>query len=235
MYTNHPLSIKSWAEDDRPREKMQLKGKASLSNAELLAILLGSGTKTKSAVELGQEILNSVDNSLYQLGKLSNSDLQHFSGVGEAKSVTIMAAMELGRRRKDEKNVNISKIQHSRDAYNMMKPYFVDLEHEEFRIMGLSRANKIIKIELISKGGRSGTIADGKLIFKSLLDMKASACILCHNHPSGNLKPSEADIRLTNNLFDFGKLIDLKVLDHIIITDHGYTSISDQGLLREEK
>ncbi|MEX2483453.1 MAG: DNA repair protein RadC [Brumimicrobium sp.] len=235
MYTNHPLSIKSWAEDDRPREKMQLKGKASLSNAELLAILLGSGTKTKSAVELGQEILNSVDNSLYQLGKLSNSDLQHFSGVGEAKSVTIMAAMELGRRRKDEKNVNISKIQHSRDAYNMMKPYFVDLEHEEFRIMGLSRANKIIKIELISKGGRSGTIADGKLIFKSLLDMKASACILCHNHPSGNLKPSEADIRLTNNLFDFGKLIDLKVLDHIIITDHGYTSISDQGLLRVEK
>ncbi|MDX1652448.1 MAG: DNA repair protein RadC [Brumimicrobium sp.] len=231
MYLTNHLSIKSWAEDDRPREKMQIKGKSALSNAELLAILLGSGTRTKTAVELGQEILNYSDNSLYKLGKLSERDFTEFSGIGSAKAITLMAAMELGRRRSEEPSPDTFVIKSSEDAYRLIKPYFIDLEHEEFRIVGLSRANKVIKTELISKGGRSGTVADGKLIFKALLDMKASAGILFHNHPSGNLNPSEADIQLTKKMKEFGRMIDLNVLDHLIITDHGYFSFADRGML----
>lgn len=231
MYTTNPLSIKSWAEDDRPREKMQLKGKTALSDAELLAILIGSGTRKKSAVELGQEILKSVDNNLYRLGRLSMADLKKFNGIGSAKAISVMAALELGRRRKESDKTPLTKIRSSYEAYKLLKPYFEDLEHEEFRILGLSRSNSIIQIELVSKGGRSGTIADGKIIFKSLIEMKASACILCHNHPSGNLKPSEQDIDLTKRLTDFGKLVDLNVLDHLIITDIGYTSLMDEGYI----
>lgn len=231
IYSTNPLSIKSWAEDDRPREKMQIKGRAALSDAELLAILIGSGTKKKSAVELGQEILSSVDNDLYQLGRLSIADLEKFNGIGSAKAISLISALELGRRRKECDKKPPKKIRSSLDAYSYLKPYFEDLEHEEFRIIGLSRNNSIIKTELVSKGGRSGTIADGKIIFKSLIEMKASACILCHNHPSGNLKPSEQDIDLTKRFMDFSKLVDLRVLDHLIITDNGYTSLVDNGYI----
>lgn len=230
MFTTN-LSIKSWAEDDRPREKMILKGRKALSDAELLAIILGSGTKTKTAVDLAQEILTTVNYDLFQLGKQSIKDFKKFNGVGDAKAITLSAALELGRRRKDSVRKKLTKMNTSQDVYCYMKPYFEDLEHEEFRIIGLSRSNHVIATELISKGGRTGTIADGKLIFKALLDMKATACILCHNHPSGTLKPSESDLRLTKNFVDFGKLIELPVLDHIIITDNGFFSFSDNQVL----
>tara|TARA_B100000508_G_scaffold55003_3_gene42772 strand:- start:157035 stop:157727 length:693 start_codon:yes stop_codon:yes gene_type:complete len=228
MY-NPQLSIKSWAEDDRPREKMQEKGRSALSNAELLAILIGSGTRSKTAVDVAQEILQSGENSLFKLGKFSQADLMQFSGIGMAKAITLMAALELGRRRTEEKPKKQFKIAQSKDVAKLMHAHFVDLQHEEFRIIGLSRANHVIAQKLVSKGGRSGTIADGKMIFKELLDMKASACILCHNHPSGTLRPSDADIRLTKQLFEFGQLIELKVLDHVIFTDEGYYSLLEHG------
>lgn len=231
VYSTNPLSIKSWAEDDRPREKMQIKGKSALSDAELIAILIGSGTKKKSAVELAQEILNSVDNDLYKLGRLSIADLEKFNGIGAAKAISLISALELGRRRKESDKKPLKKISSSNEAFSYLKPYFEDLEHEEFRILGLSRNNSIIKTELISKGGRSGTIADGKIIFKSLIEMKASACILSHNHPSGNLKPSQQDIDLTNRFLSFSELVDLRILDHLIITDNGYTSLMDSGYI----
>lgn len=231
IYSTNPLSIKSWAEDDRPREKLQLKGRTALSDAELIAILIGSGTRKKSAVELGQEILSSVDNNLYKLGRLSISDLENFNGIGSAKAISLIAALELGRRRKESDKKPLKKISSSQEAYSYLKPYFEDLEHEEFRILGLSRNNSIIKSELVSKGGRSGTIADGKIIFKSLIEMKASACILSHNHPSGNLKPSQQDVELTKRFLEFSKLVDLRILDHLIITDNGYTSLMDSGYI----
>ena len=231
IYSTNSLSIKSWAEDDRPREKLQIKGKSALSDAELIAILIGSGTKKKSAVELAQEILNSVENDLYKLGRLSIADLEKFNGIGAAKAISLISALELGRRRKESDKKPLKKISSSNEAYSFLKPYFEDLEHEEFRILGLSRNNSIIKTELISKGGRSGTIADGKIIFKSLIEMKASACILSHNHPSGNLKPSQQDIDLTKRFLSFSELVDLRILDHLIITDNGYTSLMDSGYI----
>lgn len=222
-------TIKSWAEDDRPREKMQEKGRTALSNAELLAILIGSGTRSKTAVDVAQEILIEGKNSLHELGKFSQAEFMSFSGIGAAKAITLLAAFELGRRRLEEPLRKKIKISQSKDVDRIMRSYFVDLQHEEFRVIGLSRANHVIGNKLISKGGRSGTIADGKMIFKELLDMKASACILCHNHPSGTLRPSESDIRLTKQLFDFGKMIELKVLDHVIFTDDGYYSLLENG------
>lgn len=227
--TNHP--IKMWAEDDRPREKMLLKGKNNLSNAELLAIILGSGTKTKSALDLAKEVLTASNNCLYKLGKLSIHELKEFKGIGDAKGVALAAALELGRRRKETDRKSPKKIRSSSEAYQFFRPYFEDLDYEEFRVLGLSRSNSILGTSLISKGGRSGTIADGKIIFKTLLDMKASGCILCHNHPSGALHPSERDINLTKQLRNFAELIDLPILDHIIISDNGYYSFSDKGLL----
>lgn len=225
------LTIKSWAEDNRPREKMILKGKSVLSDAELLAILLGSGTRTKSAVDLAQEILKSVDNDLYRLGQLNLYEFKKFSGIGDAKAVGLAAALELGRRRRAVDVRNIEKVTGSRDVYDFVRRDFEDLMHEEFRVLGLKRSNEIIRIELVSRGGMTGTIADGKVIFKALLDMKAVACILIHNHPSGNLKPSGADISLTKKLSEFGRMIDLQVLDHLIVTDHGYYSFADNNLL----
>ncbi len=228
MY-NTKNTIKSWAEDDRPREKMQEKGRAALSNAELVAILLGSGTRSRTAVDVAQEVLQAGDNNLHQLGKCSQADFMQFSGIGSAKAITLMAALELGRRRSKEIPKKKFKISQSKDVDRLMRPYFADLQHEEFRIIGLSRANHVIAQKLVSKGGRSGTIADGKMIFKELLDMKATACILCHNHPSGTLRPSESDVRLTKQLFEFGRMIELKVLDHVIFTDEGNYSLLENG------
>lgn len=225
------LTIKSWAEDDRPREKMMLKGKSVLSDAELLAIILGSGTRTKSAVDLAQEILTSVDNDLYRLGQLNLNELKKFSGVGDAKAVGLAAALEIGRRRREADTKKLKKVNGSNDVYEYMRSYFEDLQHEEFRIIGLKRSNEIIRPELVSRGGMTGTIADGKVIFKALLDMKAVACILCHNHPSGTLKPSPADISLTKKMSEFGRLIEIQILDHLIFTDKGFYSFADNGMM----
>lgn len=231
MYTIN-LSIKTWAEDDRPREKMILKGRAALSDAELIAILLGSGTRTKTALDLAQELLGAYENSLYQLAKATISELKKFKGIGDAKAVALTAALEVSRR-KNELVINQPlKVMSSKDIFNYLKPFFQDLSHEEFRVVGLSRSNRIIKTELISSGGMSSTVVDGKMIFKQLLDMKASGCILSHNHPSGNLSPSSHDISITNKLVGFGKMIDLTVLDHVICTDSGYYSFADNGLIR---
>jgi DNA repair protein RadC len=202
-----------------------------LSNAEILAILIGSGTRDKSAVQLCQEILNSAENDLNLLAKKSIAELMKFKGIGEAKAISITAALELGRRRGNEAEIAPKKINSSKDAYLHIKYIFEDIEHEEFHIIFLNRANKIIGNNLISKGGISGTVADGKLIFKKALEHTASSLILCHNHPSGNLKPSQQDVNLTNKMVEFGKLIDLPVLDHLIITDHNYFSFADESMI----
>ncbi len=223
-------TIKQWAEDDRPREKMLLKGKNALSDSEIIAILLGSGTREKTAVELAQEILQAHGNDLHALGRSGVKDLSQHKGMGEAKSLTLMAALELGRRRKDSERKQKIKITSSQDARDLLASYFQDLNHEEFYVVYLNRSNVVLHHEQISKGGVSGTVADGKVIFKSALLQQASAIILAHNHPSGNLKPSEADIRLTKDLRHFGKMIGIDVLDHLIFTDNGYLSLADENI-----
>lgn len=225
------ISIKELAADDRPREKLMQHGCAALSNSEILGILIGSGTRDKSAVQVCQEILKHVNGDLNKLAKLSAKDLQKFRGIGEAKAVTIVAALEVGRRRKDADIQEKTIVKSSNDAFRYLSHIFTDLNHEEFHILLLSRSNSIKSSALISKGGLSGTVADGKLIFKKALEESASAIILCHNHPSGNLKPSQADIQLTKKLKEFGAMIDLPVLDHIIFTDNNYFSFADEGLL----
>jgi len=225
------FSIRFWAEDDRPREKMALKGRSALSNAELLAILIGSGTKKKSAVELAQEILGAARNNLRNLSKMSLHDLCQFSGIGQAKGISILAALELARRRDQEQPEESKKITSSNDAYIALKPVLSDLYHEEFHIILLNRANKIISIELISKGGFSGTVVDNRIIFGKAIESKASSFIAAHNHPSGTKLPSEQDNKITKTLLEFGKLIDIKLTDHIIFTDSGYYSYADEGAL----
>jgi DNA repair protein RadC len=224
------LTIKMWAEDDRPREKMMLKGRSALSDAELLAIILGSGTRTKSALDLAQEILAAHGNDFNALSRLSVAQLKKFNGVGDAKAVSLAAALEIGRRKRESTEVAVAKITSSKDVYRYIRPYLEDLSYEEFYIIGLKRSNVIIGHRLISKGGMTGTIADGKIIFQELLEMKAVSCILCHNHPSGTLQPSESDIKLTSKMGQFGRLIEINVLDHVIVTDDGYFSFADEGL-----
>lgn len=225
------VSIKQLAPDDRPREKMMVKGSASLSDAEVLAILIGSGTREKSAVDLCREVLRSVDNDLSRLGMLALHDLMRFKGIGEAKAITIAAALELARRRKNDTESSVQLIHTSRDAFRLVVSRFEYLLHEEFYAIMLSRSNKVLSVELISKGGMDSTIADGKLIFKRALERSANGVILAHNHPSGVLKPSESDILLTKKLSSFGTFIDLPVLDHLIIADGRYFSFADQGLI----
>lgn len=233
MQTNYPKEkgIRSWAEEDRPREKLLLKGRAALSDAELIAILIGSGTRDKSAVDVGKDILKGANHNLNELAKFSVKDLQKFEGIGEAKAITIISALELGRRRKASAPMKRQKITCSEDAYRMMQPYLLDQPLEQFWIILMNRANEVIKVHNISQGGVSGTVADPKTIFKEALDKLASSLILVHNHPSGNLKPSEADIRLTKKLKEAGQTLDLPVLDHLIFTDHGYLSFADEGML----
>jgi DNA repair protein RadC len=225
------LKISAWAEEDRPREKLLLKGRSSLSDAELIAILFGTGTTAMSAVDLAKHILDSVGNDLDALAKLSVKELKKFKGVGEAKAISLISALELGKRRKNHIGVEKPKINSSKDAWEWMKPELLDLDREEFWIMLLNRANKLIKKECISQGGVSGTVADPKLIFKSALENLASGVILIHNHPSGNTKPSTADIQLTNKMKEGGKFLEITVLDHIIFTDKAYFSFSDEGML----
>jgi DNA repair protein RadC len=223
-------TIKLWAEDDRPREKMLLKGKNALSDSEIIAILLGSGSRNKSAVELAQEILNAHHNDLHQLGRSSVKELTIHKGMGEAKALTLMAALELGRRRKEADKAKKVKIESSNDVYELLNHLFQDLQHEEFYVVFLDRGNHVLRYEQISKGGISGTVADGKVIFKSALLHQASALILAHNHPSGNLVASPQDIKLTKNLKAFGEFIGIEVLDHVIFTDNGYLSLADKNI-----
>jgi DNA repair protein RadC len=224
-------SIKSWAEDDRPREKYILKGRNALSDAEIIAIIIGSGTKSISAVELAQQLLASTNNNLTDIFRLTLHDLVKFNGIGEAKAISLLAAFELSRRR--EKQMSGVKIQltSSSDVYRYMRHHFESLQHEEFHIVFLNRANDVIGSKQISVGGFSGTVADGKVIFKTALEKGAQAIILAHNHPSGQLKPSDADKSLTKRLVEFGKYIDLPILDHLIFTDNGYFSFSDHGVI----
>ena len=230
MYKGN-LNIKSWAEEDRPREKLSLKGKGTLSDAELIAILIGSGNKEDTAVELSKKILASINNDLNQLGKLTISDLMQFNGIGEAKAISIIAALELGRRRKDAISEKKPIINSSQKAYDNMSAILSDLPHEEFWAVYLNRRNELIKKVFISKGGVAGTIADTKIIFKHALELLASAIILFHNHPSGNLKPSQADIQLTKKLKETGNIMDVLVVDHIIVGEKNYFSFADEGIL----
>lgn len=224
-------SIKQWAEEDRPREKLLLKGKSVLSDAELLGILIGSGTKSMTAVDLAKQILHSADNNLNKLARFSVNDLKKFKGIGEAKAINIVSALELGRRRKEAEHPKAQKVTCSKDAYKLIQPFLQDLSHEEFWILLLDRANQLIKPVSISQGGVSGTVSDPKIIFKNAIEALASGVILAHNHPSGNLKPSEADMRLTRQMQESGKLLEIPVLDHLIISDSGYLSMADEGLL----
>lgn len=231
MEENDYFSIKQWNEDDRPREKMLRKGRAALSDAELVAILIGSGSRNESAVSLSQRILASAENNLVALGKLSVSELMQFKGIGQAKAISIVAAMELGRRRRASEAVEKKKITSSHSVFEYMQPIIGELPHEEFWIVYLNNSNRIIKSAQLSKGGITGTIVDVRLVFKEALQLGAVGVILAHNHPSGTLKPSQADIQLTKKLKTAGESLDIKVLDHLIITEKAYFSFADENML----
>lgn len=229
-YSNR-ISIKSWAEEDRPREKLLIKGKRQLTNAELLAIILGSGNREESALALAQRILAHYNNSLTEISKIGIEQLRKFKGIGLAKAVNVIAALEFGSRRFTEPSEELNQIRSSNDAFDILNPLFLGLEKEEFWILLMNRANKVIAKKQISSGGVSGTVVDAKIVFREALDILASSIILAHNHPSGNLKPSQADLDLTKKLKLAGKSLDIAVLDHLIITNHGYLSFADEGLL----
>lgn len=226
---NPSFSIKHWSEDDRPREKLYQKGQAALSDAELIAILIGSGNRNESAVSLSKRILASTKNNLNELGKRSMADLMEFSGIGEAKAVTILAALELGRRRRAEEVMEKKKVTSSRSVFELMQPLIGELPHEEFWILYLNNSNRILEYSQLSKGGITGTLVDARLIFKNALQLGAVALILAHNHPSGGLRPSESDIQLTQKLKRAGESLDIKVLDHLIITEKAYFSFADSN------
>ncbi|WP_017257439.1 RadC family protein [Pedobacter arcticus] len=225
------ITIKAWAEEDRPREKLLALGRRSLSDAELIAILIGSGSTTESAVDLSKRILHTYQNNLASIAKLSVQELCKFKGIGEAKAISIIAGLELGRRRKETETVITDKITCSKDGFNILAPYFSDLLHEEFWILLLNRTNKVMNKILISKGGISGTVVDSKIIFKAALEHNAVNLVLAHNHPSGNLKPSQQDLSLTKKLAAAGELLDIKILDHLVFAGKGYFSFADEGYL----
>lgn len=219
------------AEDDRPREKLMLKGRHSLSDAELIAILIGSGSRNESAVQLSQRILRDYNNDLNKLAKLSVKELCEFKGIGEAKAITIAAALELGRRKKETGNSERVVIKSSQTAYEALKTHLSDLPHEEFWMLLLNRANAVLKAECISKGGINATLVDARLVFKPAILHNASSIVLGHNHPSGNLRASDEDIKLTKKLREAGKLFDITVFDHIIVGENSYYSFADEGMM----
>lgn len=225
------FSIKNWSHDDRPREKLRDKGKSALSDAELVAILIGSGSRNESAVELCKRILGSTNNNLSALGKLSLKQLTAFKGIGEAKAITIIAAMELGRRRRMEEALQQHKINSSQSVFELMQPIIGELAHEEFWILYLNNSNKVLQKNQLSKGGITGTLVDVRLALKTAIEVGAVGLILAHNHPSGTLKPSEADKQITRKLKNAGDSLDIKVLDHLIITEKAYFSFADDGIL----
>ena len=226
-----PLNIKNWSPEDRPREKMLLKGTSALSDAELLAILIGSGTNTMSAVDVAKHVLVAANNNLNELAKMSIKDLVKMKGIGEARAITIIAAFELGRRKKEIESGEKPKITTSRDVYNYVSLDLADISHEEFWIVLVNRANRILKKMKVSIGGVAGTVADPKIIFKKALEDLASGIVLVHNHPSGNTTPSQADIDLTKKLKEAGKYLEIQVLDHLIIGGQKYFSFADEGLM----
>jgi len=224
--------IKTWAEADRPREKLLKLGRHNLTDSELLAILIRTGTKELTAVDVAKKILASCNNDITQLSKLSVNDLmKNHKGMGEVKAITIVAALELGRRRREAEGLKKDKIASSQDAFEILQPRMADLPHEEFVVLMLNRANEVIGKYDLSKGGIAGTVVDPKLIFKAALEYLACGIILCHNHPSGNPKPSPEDLKLTKKLKDAGTLMEIDVLDHIIIAGEGYFSFADEGLM----
>lgn len=225
------IKISQLAEEDRPREKLLLKGKGALSDAELIAILIGSGTPSISAVDLSKNILASVHHDLGQLSRLSIQDLKKFKGIGEAKAVAIVAALELGRRRNISEPQKKARITCSSDIYNLMKPDLLDEPLEHFFVVLLSRSNQVMRKVRISQGGTAGTVVDSKVVFKVALEHLAQSIILVHNHPSGNLKPSTQDIALTQRLVKSGQELDLPILDHVIFADSGYFSFADEAML----
>jgi len=231
MSDDRGKTIKEWAVEDRPREKLLYKGIQSLANSELIAILIGSGTKNHSAVELARRILDSAGNDLDRLGRFTVSDFMKIKGIGKAKAVAIVSALELGRRRKICEAGADQKISSSRDVFEIFYPHLADLVHEEFWILLLNRANKIIEKRKISQGGIAGTVTDIRLIMKFAIDTLASSIILCHNHPSGNNQPSDADIQITKKLHESSALMDIKLLDHIIIAGKNYFSFADENLI----
>lgn len=225
------LKITDWAVEDRPREKMLRNGTSSLSDAELLAILISSGTREKSAVDLGRELLSIVNNNLNSLGKLTISDFKKLNGIGTARAVTIAAALELGRRRKMTEIPDVIQIKCSKDVAEIFQPFLSDLLHEEFWILFLNRSNKVIDKMKLSQGGVSGTVTDVRLVMKKAIEYLASGIIVCHNHPSGNLNPSESDTKITQKIKEAGNLMDIQLLDHLIISDKEYYSFADNGLV----
>lgn len=230
MAENSYFPITNWSEDDKPREKLMLKGKTALSDAELVAILIGSGSRNESAVGLSKRILASVDGNLNALGKLSLSQLITFKGIGEAKAISIIAALELGRRRRSEAAVELTKITSSKIIFEIMQPLIGELAHEEFWILYLNNSNKVISKFQLSKGGITGTVVDIRIVFKSALEIGATSIILCHNHPSGGLLPSDADKQITRKLKLAGDTMEIKVLDHLIVTERSYFSFVDEGI-----
>ncbi|MCL6272425.1 DNA repair protein RadC [Muricauda sp. 2012CJ35-5] len=225
------LTIKDWSEDDKPREKLVNKGRTVLSDAELIAILIGSGNKKESAVGLSQRILAMVNHNLNELGRLSVHQLKQFDGIGDAKAVTIAAALEIGRRRRGDDIANNSKVNSSKDAFEILFPLIGELEHEEFWILYLNNNNKVVHKALLSKGGITGTLVDVRLVLKKALELGAVALILAHNHPSGSLRSSAADKHITKKLKNASEALDIQVLDHLILTQHGYLSFADKGML----
>ncbi|MCR8666637.1 DNA repair protein RadC [Aestuariibaculum sp. M13] len=225
------FSIKNWSQDDQPREKLLYKGRSALSDAELVAILIGSGNREESAVALCKRILASVDHNLSALGKLTVKQLMQFKGIGEAKAITIAAALELGRRRRGEEALEKKQISSSLSVFELMQPVIGELQHEEFWIIYLNNSNKVIQKNQLSKGGITGTLVDVRLVLKKALEVGATGLILAHNHPSGTLKPSEADKQITEKLKGAAQSLDIKVLDHLIITENAYFSFADEGIL----
>ena len=225
------LTIKSWALDDRPREKLISKGKNALSDAELMAILIGSGSRDESAVDLSKRILNSVNRNINELAKLSIENLIQFKGIGEAKAIAIITALELGKRRQLETALEQPKITSSKAVFNVMQPIIGDLPHEEFWVLFLNNSNKVLAKHQVSKGGLTATVVDVRLLFKRALELASVAMIICHNHPSGKLTPSEADKQLTQKIKNAGLTLDIKLLDHLIITEKDYFSFADEGQL----
>lgn len=224
------LPIKSWAEDDRPREKLLLKGPRALSDAELIAILLGSGTREETALGLARQLLRRFHDNIPELSRATSAELMAIRGIGEAKAVAVLAALELGRRRQMSEARSLPAIVSSRDAYELLAPLMADLDREEFWLLLLNRANKVLAVEQISAGGITSTVVDPKLVFRKALDARATGIILSHNHPSGQLKPSDPDIALTRKLRQAGQVLEISIVDHIIITHSGYVSFADEGL-----
>lgn len=229
MENQTPFPIKCWAEDDKPREKLLLKGKSSLSDAELLAIILGSGTRNESAVGLSKRILKTTNNSLNSLSKLSFQQLCSFNGIGPAKAISIIATLELAKRKKEELVVELPKIITTKTVFELMHPLLGDLPHEEFWVIYLNNSNHVVHKAQISKGGITGTVVDVRIILKVALEYHALSFILCHNHPSGKLFPSEADIEITNKIKIAAKQLDILLVDHMIVTELGYYSFAEDG------